>query len=234
MTSTLTSAAAGNNCPAGSTDPRCTATVNVLLPGLTIVKSADVTTTSPGAVVHYTVTVTDTGQTALHRRHVHRPAGRGAGLTPPTTATPQRPAARVSYTSPDLTWTGNLAVGASATITYSVTVNNPDTGDKTLVNTVISATPGSNCPVTGGNRRAVHGDRQRPRAGAGHRHVGEHGHRDTRCRRGSTRSRSPTPGPTAVHRAPRSPTRWPGCWTTPPTTATPPPPPAPPPSPAPS
>ena len=34
----------------------------------------------------------------------------------------------MSYTSPNLTWTGNLAVGATATITYSVTVNNPDTG----------------------------------------------------------------------------------------------------------
>ena len=37
-------------------------------------------------------------------------------------------AGTVSYTSPNLTWTGNLAVGATATITYSVTVNSPDTG----------------------------------------------------------------------------------------------------------
>ena len=36
----------------------------------------------------------------------------------------------MSYTSPNLTWTGNLAVGATATITYSVTVNSPDTGSK--------------------------------------------------------------------------------------------------------
>ena len=36
----------------------------------------------------------------------------------------------VSYASPALTWTGNLAPGTSAVVTYSVTVNNPDTGDK--------------------------------------------------------------------------------------------------------
>ena len=95
--------------------------------GLTITKSADVSTTSPGAVVHYTVTVTNTGQTAYT----------GAAFTDPLAgvlddATYNADAAATSgsvcYASPNLTWTGNLAVGAVATITYSVTVNNPDTG----------------------------------------------------------------------------------------------------------
>ena len=36
-------------------------------------------------------------------------------------------------------------MGAVATITFSVTVNNPDTGDKVLAQTVTSATAGSNC-----------------------------------------------------------------------------------------
>ena len=57
----------------------------------------------------------------------------------------------MSYASPVLTWTGNLAAGATATITYSVTVNNPDTGGKVMTNTVISATAGSTCPSGGGN-----------------------------------------------------------------------------------
>ena len=55
----------------------------------------------------------------------------------------------VGYASPVLTWTGNLTPGQAATITYSVTVNNPDTGDKILTNTVTSAAPGSNCPHRG-------------------------------------------------------------------------------------
>ena len=66
-------------------------------------------------------------------------------MTPATTATrPRRPAA-CSYASSNLTWTGNLAAGASATITFSVTVNNPDTGNKSLASTITSATAGSNC-----------------------------------------------------------------------------------------
>ena len=51
------------------------------------------------------------------------------------------------FASPNLTWTGNLAVGATATITFSVTVNNPDTGNKILASTITSATAGSNCPA---------------------------------------------------------------------------------------
>ena len=53
----------GSNCPAGSTDAQCAATVVVLVPALTIAKTANATTTAPGATVNYTVTVTNTGQT---------------------------------------------------------------------------------------------------------------------------------------------------------------------------
>jgi hypothetical protein len=53
----------------------------------------------------------------------------------------------VSYASPTLTWTGNLAVGAVATITYSVTVDNPDTGGGILANTVTSTTHGQQLRV---------------------------------------------------------------------------------------
>ena len=52
----------------------------------------------------------------------------------------------MSFASPNLTWTGNLAAGADATITYSVKVNNPDTGDRILASTITSTTPGSTCP----------------------------------------------------------------------------------------
>ena len=61
----------------------------------------------------------------------------------------------MSYAAPNLTWTGSLAPGASATITYSVTVNNPDTGNQSLTGTVVSATPGSNCPAGGGDARCT-------------------------------------------------------------------------------
>ena len=52
----------------------------------------------------------------------------------------------VSYASPVLTWTGDLTPGGIAIITYTVTINNPDLGDKHPTNTVTSTDPGSTCP----------------------------------------------------------------------------------------
>jgi large repetitive protein len=145
LASTITSATAGSNCPAGSTDTRCANTVTVLAPGLTIALTTSAgTTTTPGAVVPYTVTVTNSGQTAYT----------GAALTDSLSgllddasynANAAATAGSVTYSSPNLAWTGNLAVGATATITFSVTVNNPDTGDKVLASSITSATAGSNC-----------------------------------------------------------------------------------------
>ena len=63
MTNTAVSAAAGSSCPAGSGNAACTAIVAVLTPALTITKTANVATATPGATVDYTITVTDTGQT---------------------------------------------------------------------------------------------------------------------------------------------------------------------------
>jgi large repetitive protein len=162
LASTITSTSAGSNCASGSADARCASTVTVLVPGrtpartvpdlapgLTIAVSAGSATTAPGAVVPYTVTVTDSGQTTYT----------GATFTDPLTGVlddaayngdAAATAGTVSFASPNLTWTGDLAVGATATITFSVTVSNPDTGDDILASTVTSATPGSNCAAGSG------------------------------------------------------------------------------------
>ena len=63
LTATAVSAAPGNNCPAGSTDPRCTPVTTVLTPALTIVQAANTTSAVPGQVIGYTLTITNTGQT---------------------------------------------------------------------------------------------------------------------------------------------------------------------------
>jgi uncharacterized repeat protein (TIGR01451 family) len=137
LTNTVTSTTPGNNC-----DPPCTTTTPIS--SLTITKKASTTQANPGDKVTYTVTITNTGQTPLT----------GATFTDDLTkvlddATYNNDApASVTYTAPNLTWTGNLAVGASATITYSVKVNNPDAGDHRLTNTVTSTTPGTNCDCT--------------------------------------------------------------------------------------
>ena len=122
----------------------------MLVPGLEIAASAGTGTTTPGSVVHYTVTVTNSGQTPYT----------GAAFTDPLSGVlddaaynsdAAATAGSVSFASPNLTWTGNLAVGASATITFSVTVNNPDTGNKILASTITSATTGSNCAAGSGD-----------------------------------------------------------------------------------
>ena len=61
----------------------------------------------------------------------------------------------MSFAGPTVSWTGNVAAGATVTITYSVTVNNPDTGNKVLANTVTSPTVGSTCPAGGSDPRCT-------------------------------------------------------------------------------
>ena len=146
LTATVTSATPGASCPASGPAPAaCTTTVTVLIPALTITKTASTATTTPGSVVQYTITITDTGQTPYT----------GATVTDDLTSVlddaaynnnAAATAGLVSYTSPVLTWTGNLDPGDTAVITFTITISNPDTGDKHLVNTVTSTTPGSTCP----------------------------------------------------------------------------------------
>ena len=144
LTNTVTSAAPGSNCPTGGTDPRCAATVDVAV--LTIVNTANVSTTTPGSTIAYTITITDTGQTSYNDATVTDPLG---GVTDDAVAFGNGAATTtgsLAYISPDLTWTGDLAPGQSATITFTVTVNNPDTGEKIITSTLSSTDPGSTCP----------------------------------------------------------------------------------------
>ena len=146
LTATIASATAGSNCPAGGSDARCTAVVQDLVPGLDIVASAGTATATPGTVVHYTITVTDTGGTSYTGASFTDPLATvldDAAYNGDAAAT----AGSVSFASPNLTWTGNLAPGAVATITFSITVNNPETGNGILTSTITSATTGNNCPA---------------------------------------------------------------------------------------
>ncbi|MFI6520680.1 GEVED domain-containing protein [Spirillospora sp. NPDC050679] len=131
--------APGSNCKEG-TDPDCSAVV--LLPKLRIKKTASPSKAKPGERVTYTVTV----------RNVGKAEYKGAAFTDDLTEVlddadydddARATAGDVSYTAPKVTWTGDLAVGDIATVTYSVTVKSPPAGDGGLVNAVTS--PGSNC-----------------------------------------------------------------------------------------
>src|ERR1700733_3816926 len=111
---------------------------------LTLAVTSSTATAAPGGTVSYTITATNSGQVALTGATFTDALSDvldDASYNGDASAT----AGSVSFASPNLTWTGNLAVGAAATITFSVTVNNPDTGNKTLVSKVTSATSSSNC-----------------------------------------------------------------------------------------
>src|SRR6202042_2833091 len=119
----------GSNCAAGSIDPSCALSIPVAV--LTITGTASVSTTTPNATVGYTITVTNSGQVAYT----------GAGFTDALSGVlddaaydldASATAGSVSFASPNLAWSGNLAVGATATITFTVTVNDPDTGNRIL------------------------------------------------------------------------------------------------------
>ena len=149
----VTSSTVGSTCPPGGNNPGCTVTVAGLTAGLTIAITAGPGTTTPGAVVYYTVTVTDSGQTpytgasaAVALGGVLDDAAYNGDAAATATGTGT---GTVTYASLALTWTGNLNPGDTATVKFSVTVNNPDTDNHLLASTVTSASAGSNCPVGG-------------------------------------------------------------------------------------
>jgi uncharacterized repeat protein (TIGR01451 family) len=146
LTETADSATPGSNCPPGGTDPACTTNVPVLVPALTITKTANTPAAVPGATVTYTITIADTGQTPYPAATVTDSLD---GVLPDAAynGDATTTAGTLSYATPDLTWTGDLTVSQTVTITYTVTVHNPDTGGKLMVNFVTSTDPGSTCPT---------------------------------------------------------------------------------------
>ncbi|MFC4334324.1 DUF7927 domain-containing protein [Salininema proteolyticum] len=129
----------GSNCPPDATDPDCTTTQNIK--ALTVTKTATPASATIGDTVTYTVTITNTGTTAYDDATMNDDltdvltnATWNDNLTADTgTAT---------YSEPTVSWTGDLATGQQATVTYTVTYTG--SGDQQLRNT--ATVPGSNCP----------------------------------------------------------------------------------------
>ena len=135
-----------SNCDSGPSDPDCTVTVPILERGLTIVKSSTPTTVYPGDVVAYTLTIANTGTT--EETDVTVTDDLGDVLDDATSdGQPTASAGTAELIGNTLTWTGDLAVGETVTVIYSVTVDDPPAGNGTLLNTV-TGPPESNCPTT--------------------------------------------------------------------------------------
>jgi len=101
----------------------------------------------PGDVVTYTITATNNGQKNLD----------GVTWTDDMTRVlddadmvgqPSSDRGAASFSTPMVNWTGSLAVGEVAHITYQVTIR-ADRGDGNMPNGVVGVGPGSNCPSVG-------------------------------------------------------------------------------------
>ena len=147
----VTTSASGSDAPNGNT----TGVVQFadkasLLPAdsqcvLGFQKVASVQTARPGDKVTYTIQVISAGSQSYNNATFSDDLTdvlKDATYNNDQSAT----AGTVSYAAPTLSWSGPVAgFGGIATITYSVTVKSPDTGDHSLVNTVVSSTGGSAC-----------------------------------------------------------------------------------------
>ncbi|WP_405644238.1 hypothetical protein [Streptomyces uncialis] len=161
-------------------DPRNnTSTTTTRVTKLEIVKKQKGSATvKAGDEVEYTITVKNTGTAAYTEAN---PATftddlsellDDARYNDDATAT----SGDLSYREPVLQWSGALAPGRTATITFSLTTNARPFGDLKLLNTVVSDTPGNNCPAprtratpdprctTKGRVDAKDKDKERPRA----------------------------------------------------------------------
>ncbi|MBK9156532.1 MAG: DUF11 domain-containing protein [Micropruina sp.] len=136
----------GGFCSDGSApvDELCAAVV-VPVTTYAVSKSASASSAVPGAKVTYTVAVTNTGGSAYTGATFSDAL---AGVLDDATYNNDAVASSgsVSLSGSTLSWTGDLVYPAvPVTITYSVTVNSPDTGDHVLTNAAVPTGPGGFC-----------------------------------------------------------------------------------------
>jgi uncharacterized repeat protein (TIGR01451 family) len=116
----------------------------VTTPDLQLDKQVSPRRAQAGDEVTYTVHATNNGDTAID------PATFTDDLTGvlddgALVGDPAADTGTATVTGSTLAWSGTLAPGQTATITYSVRIDDPDQGDKVLRNAVTSAVPGAHC-----------------------------------------------------------------------------------------
>ena len=109
LASTVTSATAGSNCAAGSTDPRCAVTVPV---ALLRISGWNVATATPGSVIRFTVTLANAGKVAYTGITM---ATDLSGVFDNATSNGDRAATSgsITVTATGASWTGSIPAGGT-------------------------------------------------------------------------------------------------------------------------
>jgi uncharacterized repeat protein (TIGR01451 family) len=135
------------NCPPGNTSPDCSITPPAGIPALQIAKTISTAMPAAGDTVGYTITITNVGTGTYPAAVVTDDL---TDVIDDATFNNDQTASSgsITFASPMLSWTGDVPVGTAVTITYSVSVDQPPAGNKTLANAVVGP-QGSNCEPGG-------------------------------------------------------------------------------------
>ncbi|MGY0492644.1 DUF11 domain-containing protein [Streptomyces sp. WG-D5] len=118
--------------------------LSVPVPDLEITKTASPATVEPGDTVTYTVKAKNISK--LDYPNARFTDDLTENLDDATYNDDARASiGTVSYTEPKVGWTGDIPAGQTATVTYSVKVDDPVGGDGKLTNSVTADTPRTNC-----------------------------------------------------------------------------------------
>lgn len=122
-------------------DPNCT---EVPVADWTISKKADVASAWPGDTVKYTILVSNIGAVDYTGLAPLSFTDDLSDVLDDAVLNVASITGGATYAAPTLSWSGPLAVGATATVSYTVTVNAEDTGDLVMRN-VVTTPPSSTC-----------------------------------------------------------------------------------------
>ena len=120
--------------------------VTVVKPNIVASKTVDKTEAVPGDTLHYTITITNNGKgdaTGVTLNDDISSILAHASYNGDVSAS----SGTAGYSSPNITWTGNLAAGASVTVTFSADLASVFPAGLTHVrNAIVVTGRGSNCP----------------------------------------------------------------------------------------
>ncbi|NYE96365.1 fimbrial isopeptide formation D2 family protein [Psychromicrobium silvestre] len=143
---------AGGNAGINIVDPVGAATAVVATPGLTVTKTADPANAKvkPGQKINYTITAKNTGNIDLSTATITDDLSGVLGAATVDAGSIAASAGTATLSGGKLSWTGPVAVGATVTISYSVTVNQNASNGATVKNQV----SGQGAGVRGGSSKA--------------------------------------------------------------------------------